>query len=180
MKYVYFLENQGVDDNRSNSKVFNVIQAMNIPEEQVFSDETPYDRSELQAMVEMLSEGDTLVIRSVVDLVGSINELLEMFNLLSDIGVELFSAEEPWLCGTEYADTLKSVVALLKHFAAQSRKENYQKALEEGRVGRPAKTEEVENALKLLETKQFSISQVEKLTGVSKTTIYKYLKEQEG
>lgn len=53
----------------------------------------------------------------------------------------------------------------------------YQKAVDEGRVGRPAKTDDVEKAIKLYETGTYTISQIVQLTGVSKSTLYKYLKE---
>ena len=35
MKYVYFLDVQGPDDNRSNSKVFKLIDDFDIPEDRV-------------------------------------------------------------------------------------------------------------------------------------------------
>ena len=178
MMYVYFLDRQGIGDKRSNSEVFKMIQEMNIPDKQIFDDEDPNNRSELKKLLGLLNSGDSLIIRSVIDCVYSIEELLEMLSFLSSIGIELYSIEEPFLASKDYSQIVQGMVVLLNHFTTRSRKENYQKALEEGRVGRPSKTKQVEVALNLYRTKNYSVSEIEKITGISKTTIYKYLKDQ--
>lgn len=178
MMYVYFLDRQSTADTRNNTEVFKMIQEMRISEEQIFDDEDPNDRSELNKLVGLLNANDGLIIRSVVDCVCSIDELLEMLSLLSSIGIELYSIEEPFLSNKNYFQIVQGMVALLKYFESQARQENYQKALEEGRVGRPSKTKQVEVALNLYHTNNYSVSEIEKITGISKTTIYKYLKEQ--
>lgn len=178
MMYVYFLDKQSTADTRNNTEVFKLIQEMRISDECIFDDDNPYSRPELNRLVGLLNDGDSLIIRSVVDLVSSIDDLMDMLSLFSDIGIELYSLEEPFLCRSNYNEIVQGMVALLKYFESQSRKENYQKALEEGRVGRPSKTKQVEVALNLYRTKNYSVSEIEKITGISKTTIYKYLKDQ--
>lgn len=177
MQYVYFLDNQGPEDRRSNSPVFKLIQELEIPEWQIYNDSDPDDRVELKKLVRLLDAGDTLNIRSVIDCVCSIDELLEMFDLFSDIGVQLHSVEEPFLSGINYKEIIQGVVVLLNNFRDRSRKESYRQAVIEGRVGRPAKIEQVRAAIELYYTNDFSLAQIERLTGVSKTTIYKYLKD---
>ena len=99
--------------------------------------------------------------------------------MLSDIGVELFSCEEPYFCGEDYKNTLNSFMLLLDYYYKKRRKSGYQKALDEGRVGRPDKSAEVEKAIKLYNSRNYTVAQIEKLTGVSKSTLYKYLREAE-
>lgn len=178
MQYAYFLDIQKYED-RSNQKVFQIINDLELPEEQVYCDDNPDDRTELQNLIEILQEDDLLIIRSVKDITGDITPLYqELFPLLESKGVELFSCEEPYLCGTEYKNTLDNFILLLDYFYVKRKKSGYQKALEEGRVGRPAKTESVEKAIKLYESNLYTIAQIESLTGVSKSTLYKYLKEE--
>lgn len=178
MKYVYFLDVQGPEDNRSNNKVFKLIDDFDIPEEQVFVDEDPEDRTELYKLVELLEEGDMLIIRSAKDIVEDIDYLYQtLFPYLQDKGVEIFSCEEPYFCGDTYADNLNNFMLFLDFFYKKRRQNGYEKAVDEGRVGRPAKTEDIEKAIEMYESKLYTISQITQLTGVSKSTIYRYLKE---
>lgn len=178
MKYVYFLDVQGPEDNRSNSKVFKLIDDFDIPEEQVFVDEDPENRTELYKLVELLEEGDLLIIRSAMDIADDIDILYrELFPDLQNRGIELFSCEEPYFCGDAYFDTLNSFMFFLDFFYKKKRQVGYEKAVDEGRVGRPAKTEDIEKAIEMYESKLYTISQITQLTGVSKSTIYRYLKE---
>lgn len=178
MKYVYFLDIQGPEDNRSNAKVFKLIDDFDIPEEQVFVDENPEDRTELYKLIELLEEGDLLIIRSAKDVVENIDYLYQtLFPYLQDKGVEIFSCEEPYFCGDTYADNLNNFMLFLDFFYKKKRQVGYEKAVDEGRVGRPAKTEDIEKAIEMYESKLYTISQITQLTGVSKSTIYRYLKE---
>lgn len=178
MNYAYFLDVQGPEDNRNNSKVFKLIDDFGIPEDRVFADEKLEDRTEFKTMMELLECGDTLIIRSVKDIAEDINDLYnDIFPKLEDKGVELFSCEEPFLCGDTSFSTLNAFMLLLDYFYKKRKQSGYQKALDEGRVGRPAKTEDVEKAIEMYESKTYTIAQITQLTGVSKSTLYKYLKE---
>ena len=177
MKYAYFLDVQGVDDKRNNSKVFQLISELDIPEENVFSDEKESDRTEFNDLVDRLQSEDVLIIRSAKDIASDIDELLEVLYELHKREIELFSCEEPYLCGDAFYLTINDFMVFLNYFYVKKQKSGYQKAVDEGRVGRPAKTDDVEKAIKLYETGTYTISQIVQLTGVSKSTLYKYLKE---
>lgn len=178
MQYAYVLEIQPDEDGRSNQKVFQVIREMEIPEDNIYIDADRENRTELERLVHTLKEGDMLIIRSGIDLGEDLDDVYrDLFPTLTEIGVELFSCEEPYFCGYDYFKTMNGVLNFTYYFTAKKKQDGYQKALEEGRVGRPAKTDAVERAIKLYNSKMYTISQIETLTGVSKSTIYKYLKE---
>lgn len=178
MKYAYFLDVQGPEDDRNNSKVFKLIHDFGIPEERVFVDEDPENRTEFQTLMDLLQDGDTLIIRSAKDIAEDFNDVYRnIFPQLEEKGVELFSCEEPFLCGDNCSSTLNNFMLFLDYFYTKRRKTGYEKALDEGRVGRPAKTEDVEKAIEMYESKTYTIAQITQLTGVSKSTLYKYLKE---
>ena len=179
MLYVYFLDIQPWEKERTNQKLFQLIQDFDIPEERIYVDDTGNDRTELDKLLDALEKEDMLIIRSVTDLTDDINGLLvELFPLLTEKGVELFSCEESFLCGYEYQNTLVGVIELLRYFRSLKKADNYQRALEAGKVGRPSKTDDVEKAIKLYQSKIYTVSQIERLTGVSKSTLYRYLKEE--
>lgn len=177
MKYVYFLDVQGPDDKRNNQKVFQLISDFEIPEENVFSDEKENDRTELNELFDLLGPEDELIIRSVKDITSDFDNLFDVLFELHKKEIELFSCEEPYFCGDAFYLTLNNFSVLLHYYYGRKKQVGYQKAVDEGRVGRPAKTDDVEKAIKLYETGTYTISQIVQLTGVSKSTLYKYLKE---
>ena len=178
MQYAYFLELQQEETGRKNTRLFQLINELEIPEDQIYVDESPEDRTELKALIDLLAEGDMLIIRSVRDVSEAITQLYrEIFLPLQEKKVELFSCEEPYFCGTNYFTTLNNFLLLLDYYQSKRRVDGYQKAVDEGRVGRPAKTGAVERAIKLYNTNAYTVAQIEILTGVSKSTLYKYLKE---
>lgn len=62
---------------------------------------------------------------------------------------------------------------------SQRTREGLQSARARGRKGgRPKKTnDKVKDALKLYDSKQYTIAQIEKFTGISKPTLYRYIRE---
>ena len=64
-------------------------------------------------------------------------------------------------------------------FQKKKQQAGYRKACAEGRVGRPpTKSKDIEQAIELYKSDACTISQITALTGVSKTTLYRVLKEQ--
>ena len=58
MQYAYFLEVQKYEE-RNNQKVFQIIKELELPEEQVFCDDNPDDRTELKNLIDILEEDGT-------------------------------------------------------------------------------------------------------------------------
>ena len=175
MEYFYFIE-VGADAKHSNKAVFQLIRELNTPEEQVFSDIDVNNRTELNKVMSRLKTEDMLVIRSIMDVADSVDGVLELLLQLKDVGAELYSCEEPYLNGKKSYEIVLGVRNMIFEFAEQKRKTNYKRALEEGRIGRPKKTKAIEKAGHLYETTELSVAQIELLTKVSRTTLYKALK----
>lgn len=179
MKYAYFIDTQKGEDERKNQEVFLLIQKYEIPEENVFAEENPKSRVEFSKLLDELKENDTLIIRSIMDMEDELQVLQEdILPYLSDLNIQILSCQEPYLCGVSYADTLNNIVNLISYYNRKRRSQGYQKALREKRVGRPSKSEDIEKALKLYQSGNYSVSEVESMTGICKSTLYKYLKEQ--
>lgn len=175
MEFVYFLE-VGAGENRSNKEVFKLIKEMATPEERVFSDTDRANRTELKQVLSIANSDDILLVRSVKDVVDTTEELANFLSRLESKRIELYSCEEPFLNGKCAYSMFTGVRGLEQYYKEKKKKEGYQKALSENRVGRPKKSKAIERALRLYEKGALSVSDIALLTGVSRTTLYKHLK----
>jgi len=91
----------------------------------------------------------------------------------------LISVLEPYLNGKEYHTAMKGFVGIHKTYLERKRREGFNEAKEAGSVGRPRQTEAIEKAIRLYNTKAFSVAEIEKFAGVSSSTLYRYLKIKE-
>lgn len=175
MIWAYILENQGVQDSRSNQPVFLLINELGIADDYiVFDDATA--RPELNGLLSELNAGDRLIVRSVEDMADTLEEVTAVLQVLTDKQVTLCSCEEDFLCGEDYLCTLTGCVRLLSVFQKKKQQSAYEKAYNAGKVGRPPKTQEIELAVTMYQSGKFKVAQITAVTGVSKSTIYRYLK----
>lgn len=177
MVWAYVLENMGLEDFRSNQNLFLLINDLQIPDENRYFD-CSLDRTELFTLLEVLQHGDRLAIRSVLDLADTLSGLISVFQKLTDKQVTLCSCLEPYLCGDDYLETLNGFARLYIDFEKKKQQQSYKKALESGSVGRPTKAKEVEQALNMYKSGKYKVNQIESITGVSKSTLYRYLKNE--
>ncbi|MFA9466977.1 MAG: helix-turn-helix domain-containing protein [Velocimicrobium sp.] len=178
MYCVYIYEARETDNLVDNSGVNGFIKDLNIGEDNIFTD-TSKDRDNLKVLVECMDSEDCLVVRSVTDLTDNSRYLMGILQVLQESQVTLLSILEPFLNGKDYYNALKGNIEIHKYYLNKKRTEGYEEAKKAGLVGRPAKTEEIQNALRLYHTKAFSINEIEKLSGVSSSTLYRYRKEKE-
>lgn len=179
MYYAYVLENMGKDDLRDNSSLFTLINDFDLGDEQVCFD-VDYKRVQLMSFLEKLKSGDKLLIRSVEDLCDTLENLTSIFKCLSDREVILYSCKEPFLCGEEYLENLESSMKMILYFTKRKKEIGYQIAVLEGKVGRPAKKEEILKAVEMYKSGKFKVSQIEVITGISKSSLYRYLQDSKG
>ena len=175
MIWAYVLENQGVEDLRSNQPVFLLINELGIADDYiVFDDNTA--RPELDRLLSELSVGDRLIVRSVEDMADTMENLTDILQTLTDKQVTLCSCEEDFLCGQDYLCTLTGCIRLLSVFQKKKQRSAYDKAYNAGKVGRPTKIQEIEMAVTMYQSGKFKVAQITAVTGVSKSTLYRYLK----
>ena len=178
MVWAYVMENGNGVEKHDNTPVFQLIQKMGLTDGQLVFDQDN-NRTEFCKLLESLGVGDKLIIRSVADLADDLMNLINVFQKLSDKQISLCSVEEPFLSGEDYLGSITEFTRLYVLFQKKKQVAGYRKACAEGRVGRPAiKSKEIEQAIELYQSDQYTISQITALTGVSKTTLYRVLKEQ--
>jgi DNA invertase Pin-like site-specific DNA recombinase len=176
LNYGYIIENT-TQDYIDNSTLFKMINDLDIGEDEIYVD--TYDSKEqLDELLSRLEPEDRLVIRSVVDLSDEAKQLLLILSILKDNQIILCSVNESFLNGTDYYDAMRGFAEINSYYLEKRRQNGFQSAKEKGTVGRPAKTEEIERAIRLYNTKSFSTAEIERMCGISSSSLYRALQEE--
>lgn len=142
---------------------------------------TRKERPELSRMLDDLSEGDTVVVESLSRLGRSTKNLIELMELFNERGVNLVSLKESIDTTTPTGKLLFTLISAISQFErdclAERTKEGLTAARARGRKGgRPSASHTaLERARKLYESKEYTISEITELTGISKSTLYRYI-----
>ena len=144
---------------------------------------TKRDRPELEKLLDRMTVGDTVVVESLSRLGRSTKDLIELTELFEQNGVHLVSLKEQIDTSTATGKLLFTLMSAIAQFErdviADRTREGLAAARARGRNGgRPRiNSEDIKKAIKLYRTKQYSIKEIEELTGVKKATLYRCLKE---
>ena len=145
---------------------------------------TKRDRPELGKLLDRMTEGDTVVIESLSRLGRSTKDLIELTELFQSKGVHLVSLKESIDTSTSTGKLLFTLMSAIAQFErdviADRTREGLKSARARGRTGgRPkANPEAIRKAVKLYNTKQYSIREIEEMTGIKKTTLYRRLQKE--
>ena len=143
---------------------------------------TKRDRPELEKMLERMTEGDTVVIESLSRLGRSTKDLIELVELFEKRGVHLVSLKEQIDTTTSTGKLLFTLMSAIAQFERDVIADRTREGLKAARArghfgGRPRfDDEKVRQAIKLYNTKEYSLREIEELTGVKKGTLYRSLK----
>ena len=147
---------------------------------------TKRDRPELAKILDRITEGDTVVIESLSRLGRSTKDLIELTELFQSKGVHLVSLKESIDTSTSTGKLLFTLMSAIAQFErdviADRTREGLKSARARGRTGGRPRTDAdaVRKAIKLYNTRQYSIREIEELTGVKKSTLYRNLPTQSG
>ncbi len=144
---------------------------------------TKKERPELDKIMEQLRSGDLIIISDLTRLSRSVKDLFSLVDQIEKKGANIKSLKESWMdTSTPQGKLMFTIFAGISQFErdliSQRTLEGLAAARARGRKGgRPKKDEKTINlALKMYQEKTYSISEITKATGVSKTTIYRYIK----
>lgn len=144
------------------------------------------ERPELMRMIEQLREGDVVLISELTRLSRSTKDLFSIVELIQSNGADIRSLKETWLdTTTPHGKLMFTIFAGLSQFEADLTAQRTREGLEAARLrgrlgGRPkVNSNTIKKALKLYSSKQYSIREIEEMTGVKKSTLYRNLKEGE-
>ena len=174
MIWAYGLEN-GKEIKRNNANLFMVIKKMNVAEDKTYFDLDSSDRIELLKLLSDIQAEDSLVIRSLEDLANSGEDLLSVLQSLTDKRIDLISLKENYLSKYNYYDEVKGLFELEQYFTRMKRTAAYQKAVDEGKVGRPS-ADNAEKCISLYLNGVISKEEVLTMAKISEPTFYRYLR----
>ncbi|HHR1385268.1 TPA: recombinase family protein [Legionella pneumophila] len=154
--------------------------------ERIFNDQvtgSKIQRPGLEAALEFAREGDVFVVWRLDRLSRSLKDLIEMVVLLDSKKIGLKSLHESIDTSTSSGKLIFHIFGALAEFERNLIRERTHAGLQAARArgkngGRPKKlsNDKAKLALQLYEGKQHSINKICEFMGVSKPTLYKYLK----
>jgi DNA invertase Pin-like site-specific DNA recombinase len=141
------------------------------------------ERPELFRMLEQLRKGDLIIVADLTRLSRSVKDLFQLVEQIKARGADIKSLKESWMdTSTPQGKLMFTIFAGISQFErdliSQRTIEGLVAARARGKKGgRPPKDEkDIKLALKMYEEKTYSISEITKATGLSKTVLYKYIK----
>lgn len=149
------------------------------------SGSTREGRIELEKLLDDLMVGDEVIILSIDRLARSTLDLLNIVDEIRNRGVSLRSLHESWL-NTRDDNPYSSFMLTIMAGLAQMEREQNNIRVREGikiarqrgvKFGRPSVDQlRVEHAIELYDQGNHTVKEIERLTGISKSTLYRRLK----
>lgn len=142
---------------------------------------TRKDRPQLEELLKVLRKGDRVVVYKLDRISRSTKHLIELSEQFNELGVDFVSINDnidtSTAIGKFFFRMMASIAELERDIISERTKGGLAAARARGRKGgRPSKQfEKVEMALKMYKSKDYTISEITEATGVSKTTLYRYL-----
>ena len=138
-------------------------------------------RPELDRLLKDLQEGDTVVIESLSRLGRSVKNLSELMEIFNEKNIRLVSLKETIDTTSSTGRLLFTILSSLAQFERDVLVERTNEGLAAARArgrtgGRPASDEKaVQKAVALYKTKQYTLTEIKEITGISKSTLYRFI-----
>ena len=140
---------------------------------------TKKSRPELDRMMKEIEDGDTIVIESLSRLGRSVKNLAELMEVFNSRNIRLISLKETIDTTSSTGRLLFTILSSLAQFErdvlVERTREGLNAARARGRCGGRPRTNEkaVKKAMALYNTGQYSMREIQDMTGVSASTIYR-------
>lgn len=147
---------------------------------------TKRNRPELEKLLERLTEGDTVVVESLSRLGRSTKDLIWLMETFNSKGVNLVSLKESIDTTTSTGKLLFTLMSAIAQFErdviVDRTREGLNSARARGRKGGRPRTdsEKLRKAIKLYNTQQYSLAEIEDMTGVKRSTLYRGIRSKNG
>ncbi|MFD1706071.1 recombinase family protein [Siminovitchia sediminis] len=138
-------------------------------------------RVQLSDMIDHLQKGDQVVVAKLYVLADSTRHLVELLDVIDQKGAVLQSIREEIntndVQGYSFRTIVKHMVEFQSDVISERTKKGLNRAKQKGiSTGRPRKPDEnVQKAIEMYQSKQYSLNEIREQTGISKSTLYRYL-----
>lgn len=140
------------------------------------------ERTELNKILDQIRTGDVIIISDLTRLSRSVKDLFSLVEQIEEKGANIKSIKESWVDTTTAQGKLMfTIFAGISQFErdliSQRTIEGLNAARARGKKGGRPKTndKDIKLAVKMYTSNNYSISEITKATGVSKTTLYRYI-----
>ena len=141
------------------------------------------DRPELERLLDVLREGDVVVVAELSRLSRSVRDLFDIVGRIDGVGAQIKSIKEPWLDTTTPQGRLlfpffSGISEFERELIRQRTLEGMAAARARGRLGGHPflDPKKVDLALKMYDSKACTVGEITKATGVSKSALYQYIR----
>ena len=138
-------------------------------------------RNQLENLFMQLQSGDKLIVQKLVVLADSLHQLVDVLRIADKDNVEMIFLEENLSNRTIPQMDFSQLAAFFADLQSQCLRHSttfgLQEAREQGKlIGRPKKSNEsLEQAFQMYESKQYTLNEIKEKTGISKSTLYRYI-----
>ena len=142
-------------------------------------------RKQLEALLMKVERGDEIYVQNIEVLADSLHHFLDLLRLAERDDITFHFIDEKLNNQTIQNGTLSTWTAffttLQSTFLSHASTFGMQAAIKEGKkVGRPRKSDEnLEKAFAMYNSKQYTLQDIKNTTGISKSTLYRYLDSRE-
>lgn len=141
---------------------------------------TKKHRPEMDAMLDFIREGDVVIVCELTRISRSTKDLFELVEKIEGKGAKIKSLKENWVdTTTAHGKLLFTMFAGLAQFERDLISERTRETLAAKKaagmkLGRPRVDDKaLEKAIKLYATKEFEVKEIEQMTNISKSTLYR-------
>lgn len=138
-------------------------------------------RTALKQMMSQLQSGDTVIVATLFAFADSTRHLVELLGALEERQAFLHSLKEKIDTGKpegySFSEIVKHLVDFQSDVISEKTKRGIHEAKQKGIVpGRPRKADQnVEKAIIMYQSKKYTLAEITEETGISKSTLYRYL-----
>lgn len=142
---------------------------------------SPKKRVQLKSMLDTLKEGDKIIVTKLSILADSSRHLVELLEIVHSKSSFIFSLKEGIDTsnkeGYSFYDIVTHLVEFQTDLISERTKQGLSEAKEKGiATGRPRKPDKnVQQAIEMYQSKNYTLAQIKAETGISKSTLYRYL-----
>lgn len=138
-------------------------------------------RIQLENLINNLKRDDKIIVTKLYTIADSTIHLVELLELIENKGAFLQSLKEGIdtsnNVGYQFSYIVKHLAGFQSDVISEKTKKGLYKAKQKGvTTGRPRKPDEnVQRAIDMYESKNYSLDEIRNETGISKSTLYRYL-----
>ncbi|MBW6409103.1 recombinase family protein [Clostridium weizhouense] len=142
---------------------------------------SPKKRLKLKDIINNLNKGDKIIVTKLFSLADSTRHLVELLEIIDKKEAFFQSLDEEIDTsnknGYNFTEIIKHLLKFQSDVISEKTKKGLYEAKQKGLTpGRPKKPDEnVKRAIIMYESKKYSLSEIKNETGISKSTLYRYL-----